>query len=201
MVVVTLGALGASGATRYVNVNNLTPEFPYDQFTKAATVIQDAVDAAAEGDLILVTNGVYSTGGRAHLGTNQVGMTRVVVDKPLNLRSSSGPGVTIIRGERASKVRCVYLVNGAILSGFTLTNGAAGGSGGGILCESSSAVVTNCILTKNEASSCGGGVYSGTLFNCTLTENAVVGGFGLEGWSGAGGVRGSPGCGVAPMAR
>ena len=58
LVLVTLAGLPASGATRYVNVNNLNPEFPYDEFSKAATVIQDAVDAAAVGDLILVTNGV-----------------------------------------------------------------------------------------------------------------------------------------------
>jgi len=49
VMVLILGALDASGATRYVNVGNPYPEFPYDEFAKAATVIQDAVDVAEAG--------------------------------------------------------------------------------------------------------------------------------------------------------
>ena len=63
--------------------------------------------------------------------------------------------------------------NGASLSGFTLSNGAATGSyGGGVLCESATAVVSNCVLTGNRASS-GGGASGGTLNNCTLKGNSA----------------------------
>ena len=84
------------------------------------------------------------------------------------LRSVNGPQFTIIQGchvpgttNGEGAIRCVYLSDGASLSGFTLTNGAtrtAGNfsherSGGGLWCESAAAFASNCVLVGNAADS------------------------------------------------
>jgi len=170
-------------ATHYVNLNNTAPTAPYTSWAAAATNIQDAVDAAAAGDDILVTNGVYQTGARAIYGMSN----RVAVTLPVTVRSVNGAEVTLLVGYQVpgttngdSAVRCVYLSSGAVLAGFTLTNGAtrsAGDgltnvSGGGVWCESGSAVVSNCVLTGNSAYN-GGGASSGTLNDCMLIGNSA----------------------------
>jgi hypothetical protein len=157
-------------ATRYINVSNASPTAPYTSLATAANVIQDAVDSAQPGDEIVVTHGVYETGGRTVHGTLP---NRVAVTKPLTLRSVNGPEATVIRGLQVpgttngpGAARCVYLTNGATLVGFTLTGGAThwdlddnlASSGGGVWCESGSAMLSNCIVSGNAASLQGGGV-------------------------------------------
>jgi hypothetical protein len=184
-------ALNAAAGTLYVDIHSTNPVPPYSDWSTAATNIQDAVDAASTGDLVLANDGVYQTGGRVIYGrmTN-----RVAVTKAITLRSVNGPDATTIKGYQVptttngdSAVRCVYLTNGAVLAGFTLTSGAtrAGGNtfkegnGAGVWCETNGAapVVSNCFLIGNSASSQGGGSSYGTLSNCVLAGNyAFVGG-------------------------
>jgi hypothetical protein len=173
-------ALSADATVRYVNVNNTNPSPPYTNLATAANVIQHAIDVASAGDEIVVTNGVYQSGGAIVSGLSN----RVAVTKALTLRSVNGPLVTIIRGEPAANpARCVYLTNGAQLVGFTLTGGSTSSAekdefqktaGGGAWCNSQDAVLLNCILTGNEAAT-GGGVSSGTLYNCKLINNRAWG--------------------------
>lgn len=201
--------LGA--AVRYVNVNNAAPAAPFTSWATAATNLQAAVDQAVAGDDILVTNGVYRAGGaRTEFGevTN-----RVAINKALVVRSVNGPFVTFIEGRQTgSAIRGAYVANGAVLAGFTLTNGSARSTssepyseditGGGVLCESASAVVSNCVIVGNLAQDSGGGAQGGTfkgcafyfnaapnrgggaqaaaLFNCTLTANTAAIGGGTE---------------------
>jgi hypothetical protein len=170
-------------ATHYVWPASPTPSSPYSSWATAARTIQDAVNAAQlPGALILVTNGVYSTGGEVVFGTMS---NRVAVTKPVTVRSMNGPAVTSIRGVRVpitingdTAIRCVYLTNQAQLIGFTLTNGATRlegdfereQSGGSIWCASISAMVSNCILVANAAVA--GGAFQGTFSFCTFAGNS-----------------------------
>jgi hypothetical protein len=178
--------LSASATVRYVDLNNPSPTVPFTSWATAATNIQDAIDTAVAGDEIVVTNGVYATGGRPAFGT----MTnRVVVDKAVSVRSVNGPQFTRIQGSLSpgtvfggAAVRCVYLTNGASLAGFTLTNGATHSSGnvnlelsgGGVWCNSTSAVVSQCVIVGNHARVQGGGAYGGTMNNCLFTGNTAT---------------------------
>jgi hypothetical protein len=173
--------LNATAAVRYVNGSNPTPVSPYTSWATAATNIQQAIDAASAGDQILVTNGVYQTGGRVVYGALS---NRVAITAAVTVQSVNGPAVTAIKGSPAignNAVRCVYLTNGAVLSGFTLSDGATRSLGdvvqerygGGVWSESTNALVSNCVLTSNRAGLNGGGAYRGTFSDCVLVSNSV----------------------------
>lgn len=170
-------ALNPSGfaATHYVDLNSSNPTPPYTTWATAAREIQDAVDAAAAGDEVVTTNGIYRP---------------VSVDKPLNLRSVNGSQFTIIDARGSS--RCAFLADGTSLSGFTLTNGMeyvyfGGGGGGGVF----GGTLENCTLVGNSAMSNdpfqspgGGGAFGSILRNCTIIGNYS---FGVDGGQSVGG--------------
>jgi PKD repeat protein len=189
-------------AVHYVRPDSPAPVAPYDSWDTAAHTIQDAVDVAFPAALVLVTNGVYASGGRVVVGTLT---NRVAVTKALTVRSVNGPAVTQISGYQvpstlngSNAVRCVYLTNGATLMGFTLTNGATSDlspnptypppppemtSGGGVCCASNSALVSNCVLIGNSAGDSGGGAFSGTLTHCSVSGNRAGGAGGGAAWA------------------
>jgi hypothetical protein len=85
-------------------------------------------------------------------------------------------------------VRCVYLADGAGLSGFTLSRGATltngygcdlDESGGAVYCDSTTAIITNCVLAGNSAFFHGGGAFGGTLISCILSNNWADSGGGV----------------------
>jgi Concanavalin A-like lectin/glucanases superfamily/Immunoglobulin I-set domain len=185
------GSTNSSGAalsvyqpvTHYVAAGNPAPVAPYTSWATAATNIQDAVDAATNADTVLVGNGVYQFGGR--------GGIRVAIAKTITVQSVDGPFATSIVGFQIPgktngyvAVRCASVMNGATLSGFTLTGGATTynpnpiGSGAGVYCQSSNATVSNCIIVGNQSANSGGGSYSGTLVNCIIANNSAAGGGG-----------------------
>ncbi|MFA6631426.1 MAG: PKD domain-containing protein, partial [Kiritimatiellia bacterium] len=162
---------------------------PYDGgWETAATNIQDALDVALDGDTVLVTNGVYDAGGRVAPGDTTL-KTRVIVTNAVTVRSVNGPEATLIVGQPHTTgglgdtaVRGVYLNNGGVLSGFTVTNGftrsgtstTASYVGGGVRCEGVAAAVSNCVIVANQAAMRGGGVFQGTLTDCRVITNIVV---------------------------
>src|SRR5262249_9541458 len=111
---------------QYVVQSNGSPAAPFTSWATAATNIQDAVNVGFVGGTILVSNGTYQAGGQVR----GEGFNRVATTRPMLLQSVNGPGATVIDG--AHSVRCAYLANGSVLSGFTLASGTNFGIGGGL---------------------------------------------------------------------
>lgn len=160
--------------------------WPFSTWTDAAHDLQSAVDAAVPLNEVLVSNGVYATGGRAYPGTLT---NRVVVDKPIRLLAVNGPDHTVIEGAGpigAAAIRGVYLGTNAALVGFRVQNGATRAlgaaeveqSGGGIWCEADAAI-SNCLVVSNLANAFGGGVFGGRTVNSFLHANTAAQGGGV----------------------
>ena len=189
-----------------VDVAGTNPIAPYSTWATAATNIQDAITASVARDIVLVTNGLYAGGGKSMDG---VITNRVSVDKAILVQSMNGPNATIIQGawdpistNGPGAVRCAWLTNNAILSGFTLCDGATRSvtsspnqtmDGGGVFGTSANAMVYNCVIVTNFASYVGGGAFSVTLNHCTLTGNHAFG----SGMHGAGVANAGSGGGAA----
>lgn len=153
---------------------------PYDSWATAALNIQDAVDTAVLGGTVIVTDGVYNVNGYVVDGTSN----RVAILRPLTVRSVNGPASTTIEGAGPlgnGAVRCAYLVDGAVLSGFTLSNGHTPWVGdyltvrcGGGAYLDKGGVLSNCVISASEASYRGGGAYcyyGGTIVDSTMSNN------------------------------
>ena len=144
--------------------------------------LQDAIDAASNGDTILVGPGVY-TGDPLAPAVMQTYGKQVVI------RSTDGPYETIIDGQGVQ--RGLLCDSGEsidnVIDGFTFRNGQAvdydWGDGvlwnlGGALCclNASSPRILNCIIENNHAQF-GGGIYGYTthmrLDNCLIQNNTA----------------------------
>lgn len=114
--------------------------------------IQTAIDAAVDGDKVLVDAGTFFE-NIDFLG------------KGIVLESTGGAAVTVIDGGRAGSV--ITLTKGedefTRLRGFTLTNGTGAAepnpSGGGITCIGSAPRIEDNVIESNQASYAGGGIY------------------------------------------
>lgn len=134
--------------------------------------IQDAIDAAADNDSIMVRSGTYyeniNFGGKAITVYSESGSSSTIIDGDANRDGTGdGPVATFSSGEGADSV----------LDGFTLQNGFTN-KGGGIYCTASSPTITNCIITNNTGEH-GGGIscYNGASPNinaCTITNNTAT---------------------------
>jgi hypothetical protein len=197
--------------TFYVDASRPDDSGVATNWATAKQTIQAAVDLATDGDTVLVTNGVYSTGGMVappfHEPYNDGSIVtseltnRVCITKAITVRSVNGAEVTVIQGAGESgslaTARCAYLFPGAVMEGFTLTGGYTmqydGGGysdwmGGGAFLLTN-AVLNDCVLIENFAWSDGGGAfcsYGGTLNNCLLIRNTALSGGGAA--MGPGGV-------------
>ena len=177
--------------TRYVDRYAWGSEADGYSWNTAFRDIQSAVDAANDGDLILVADGTY-----APFETH---------NKSIEIRSVNGWGMTTI--DAYEEKRCATLGFGeshtnTVLVGFTLARGDAstaatltlwncgGGVCGGTVrncritcCKASKgggayySRLANCLIDYNIATTYGGGTYGSAAVNCTIANNKV------ESWS------------------
>ncbi|MBL7052116.1 MAG: DUF1565 domain-containing protein [Candidatus Marinimicrobia bacterium] len=132
------------------------------------STIQAGLNAASEGDIVLVAAGTY-TENITWPATN--GIKLIGEDRE----------TTIIDGNQSGNV--IYFNSSSIdtitlITGFTIQNGSASGSGGGIYCYNSSPSLENVTISNNSASDYGGGIYcydsSPSLVDVTITGNSAT---------------------------
>lgn len=114
--------------------------------------IQAAINAAQDGDLVLVSPGVYK-------GSDNKNLTWDARFKHLTIKSVMGPACTTIDCEGEGRGFGFFSGHNHldVIDGFTIRNGAAD-EGGGIYCEDASPLLRNLILTDN-AAAYGGACY------------------------------------------
>jgi len=133
------------------------------------STIQSGIDAASNGDTVLVSPGTYTE------NINYNGKIIVVGSLFLTTSDTSYISSTIIDGGQSGSVVTFWYGEDmtTVLSGFTIKNG----SGGGIYCASSSPSLVNLTISNNLATWNGGGIYcynsSPSLENVTIANNSV----------------------------
>lgn len=167
-------------------------EVPYDSWSIASTQLQVAVDMVNTGGTVWVTNGTYVAGGAVPAGHSLT--NRVLLSGSRRLISINGATETVIAGASdngtngPAAVRGIFITGGAVLDGFTISNGWSAASGtvldtrGGGICMDHSGTVSNCVIRDNRAAQDGGGVYAyygGTIANGLVTENEARYGGGI----------------------
>lgn len=138
--------------------------------------IQDAINAAIEGDTVLVANGIYRGSGNRDLTFD---------GKNIVLMSENGPEGTVLdcQADSLHQYRAFEFdvkENGIVIDGFTIQNGNQN-NGGAIAIRSASPAIRNCIFQNNTAPTSGGAIRikSGNplIENCTFYGNSsLVGG-------------------------
>ena len=151
-----------------------TIHVPEDQPT-----IQLGIDAAENGDTVLVSDGIYTGEGNVNISFK---------GKQITVKSRNGAETTIIDCQETPNARGFAFENKethtSVLDGFTIKNGVHD-LGGGIYCHTASPTIQNCVITQNQGTATrfrgqsAGGIY-GTdttvhIIDCTVTQNQGCG--------------------------
>jgi len=132
---------------------------------QAFATIQRGIDAAANGDTVLVMDGIYLGPGNANLDFQ---------GRHLVLRSQNGPEHTVIDCQQAG--RALYFHRGegpeAVVSGFTIRNGNDPICGGIYCVGTGGPTIRDCVLIDNFGSR------AGALFahyeNAAVFEHCII---------------------------
>lgn len=160
--VVLILATGVQATIRHV---------PSDYLT-----IQAGIDAALEGDTVLVADGLYTGPGNRDLDFNGTNLL---------VTSENGPAVTVIdcEGSLSDPHRGFIFRSGedstSVVRGFRILRGYAYGAwpencGGGIYCYLASPTIVENWITDNTACHSGGAVYS-FHGSASLVDNVISG--------------------------
>ncbi len=130
--------------------------------------IQSAIDAAVEGDIVSINEGIYYESidflGKAITVTSASGQPQGTY---IDGNVSSGSVVTFSMGEG----------EGSVLEALTIRNGTDQ-DGGGIYIYASSPTIRNCVVSGNNAKRFGGGIYidegSAIIESSTIRANESV---------------------------
>ena len=178
----------ADAKTYFVAASRSDNQGSGTSWTTAKKTIQAAIDLTIDGDTVLVTNGIYSSGVRITPGFSL--NNRVVITNNIIVKSVNGADVTVIEGSgteyygTTSAIRCVFLSKGTLI-GFTLRKGATlhyptyqdghDHRGGGILMDdwAQKAELRNSIVESCKATA-GGGAASGRVVNSVFWKNNVT---------------------------
>ena len=142
------------------------------------STIQAAINAASNGDTIIVSNDTYTGSSNKNLDPLDKSITIKSANGPVNCIidcQNSGRGFLIQRGEG----------NGTVIDGFTIEDANEANGAGILVAGSSSPIIKNCRLISNNAYwNNGGGIaienYSDPkIIDCYINSNSAN-------WGGAG---------------
>jgi len=157
------GYVSALGDIIYVNANG-TGDYP---------TIQDAINAANDGDVIEMQPGIYTGDGNRDIEVK--GVDDITI-RSIDPNDSNIVSTTIIDcdGTESEYHRAFYTYSDGpffrpsnfIVDGLTITNGYH--SEGGAVSGNDSTTVKNCRIVNNAAS------FGGGIFQCGFVENCTI---------------------------
>jgi len=157
---VAITRTGPAGLTNFVAGMTGAHQWPFASWAAAATSVVAAVSAAPDGNLILVSSGVYRE-------------AELIIERAVTVRGVAGAAQTVLDAGYAH--RCLSLTTNAVVEGLTLLRGT-NRYGGGV--HITTGVLRDCAIVSNIAGIQGGGAYlqaGATLDHCSILGNVSVG--------------------------